>query len=82
MIFLNIILASNPQAAAYLAFNPAAKRQAFQELEMKALIGAKIKKDGKDKTPEYQKKFAQACDYALWAVNSEIFRDDVLAFNR
>ena len=76
--FFNAYLASNPQAAQYLALDPGARRRAFQELEMKELIKHKIKKDKKDQTPEYKKKFEQACDYALWAVNSEVFRDDVL----
>ena len=30
--FFNAYLASNPQAAAYLAFDPGARRRAFQEL--------------------------------------------------
>lgn len=77
--FFNAYLANNPQAAAYLAFDPGARRRAFQELEMKELIKHKIRKDKKDQTPEYKKKYEQAMDLALWAVNSEIFRDDVLA---
>ena len=77
--FFDAYINSNPQAAAYLALDPSARRRAFQELEMKEVIKHDVIKKKKDQTPEYKKKFAQACDYALWAVNSELFRDDVLA---
>ena len=80
--FFDAYISSNPQAAAYLALDPTARRRAFQELEMKELIKRKIEKDkahwDEKKLKEYNKKFAQACDYALWAVNSEVFRDEIL----
>ena len=76
--FFDAYLSSNPQAAAYLALDPSARRRAFQELEMKELIKHDVIKKKKDQSPEYRKKYNQACDYALWAVNSELFRDEVL----
>lgn len=77
--FFNAYLSSNPQAAAYIAFDPGARRRVFQEKELQVLVAHKVKKDGKDKTPEYRKKFEQACEMAQWSVNLEIFRDEVLA---
>ncbi len=77
--FFDAYISSNPQAAAYLALDPGAKRRAYQELAMKEVIKHDVIAKKKDQSPEYKKKFSQACDYALWAVNSELFRDEVLA---
>ena len=66
------------QDGAFAAFDPRAQRRAFADLEMMKVLEFKMKKEGKDKDPEYQKKYERAHNLALFAVNSEILVEELM----
>ncbi len=68
----------NRPDAMYAAMDPQAKRNAFNELEIMEVMAAKVKKDGKDKDPEWQKAYKRAQQMACYSVNAEKLSKEVL----
>lgn len=75
--FFEAYMKNRPDAA-YAAMDPQAKRNAFNELQVMEVMSAKIKKDGKDKSPEYKKAYQRAIDLAKYSVNAELLSKEVL----